>query len=58
MALPRPGDLVLRVHGQPAEGAALVALDHDRPLFAFAGLWRPWTGTRGTKAEPLLAMAG
>ncbi len=28
------------------------ALSEDRPLFAFAGLWRPWTGTRGTKAEP------
>ncbi len=23
------------------------ALAEDRPLFAFAGLWRPWTGTRG-----------
>jgi putative SOS response-associated peptidase YedK len=22
------------------------ALGPDRPLFAFAGLWRPWTGTR------------
>ena len=21
-------------------------------MFAFAGLWRPWTGTRGTKADP------
>lgn len=29
------------------------ALNEDRPLFAFAGLWRPWTGTRGTKAEPI-----
>ena len=29
------------------------ALGEDRPLFAFAGLWRPWTGTRGTKAEPV-----
>lgn len=28
------------------------ALNQDRPLFAFAGLWRPWTGLRGTKAEP------
>lgn len=28
------------------------ALGADRPLFAFAGLWRPWTGTRGTKADP------
>ena len=31
------------------------ALGEDRPLFALAGLWRPWTGTRGTKAEPLTA---
>lgn len=23
------------------------ALGEDRPPFAFAGLWRPWTGTRG-----------
>ena len=23
------------------------ALGPDRPLFAFAGLWRPWTGVRG-----------
>ena len=22
------------------------ALDDSRPLFAFAGLWRPWTGER------------
>jgi putative SOS response-associated peptidase YedK len=29
------------------------ALDESRPLFAFAGLWRPWTGTRGTKADPV-----
>ena len=28
------------------------ALNDERPLFAFAGIWRPWTGTRGTKAEP------
>jgi putative SOS response-associated peptidase YedK len=27
------------------------ALDETRPLFAFAGIWRPWTGARGTKAE-------
>src|SRR5262245_10131158 len=25
------------------------ALDDSRPLFAFAGLWRPWTGARGTR---------
>jgi putative SOS response-associated peptidase YedK len=29
------------------------ALDRDRPLFAFAGIWTPWTGTRGTKAKPI-----
>jgi putative SOS response-associated peptidase YedK len=29
------------------------ALSEDRPLFAFAGIWRPWTGTRGTKADPV-----
>jgi hypothetical protein len=22
----------------------------SRPLFGLAGIWRPWTGTRGTKA--------
>lgn len=25
----------------------------DAGLLAFAGIWRPWTGTRGTKARPL-----
>jgi putative SOS response-associated peptidase YedK len=30
------------------------ALSPERPLFAFAGLWRPWSGTRGTKAKPIL----
>ena len=29
------------------------ALSEDRPIFFFAGIWRPWTGTRGTKAEPV-----
>lgn len=29
------------------------ALGDDRPLFAFAGIWRPWTGTRGTRKEPV-----
>lgn len=27
------------------------ALDDSRPLFFFAGIWRPWTGTRGTNAD-------
>jgi putative SOS response-associated peptidase YedK len=25
----------------------------ERPLFAFAGIWTDWTGTRGTKANPV-----
>lgn len=29
------------------------SIDNNRPLFAFAGLWRPWTGRRGTKANPV-----
>jgi putative SOS response-associated peptidase YedK len=29
------------------------ALDERRPLFAFAGLWTPWRGVRGTKATPV-----
>jgi putative SOS response-associated peptidase YedK len=31
------------------------ALDPSRPLFAFAGLWRPWTGARETKSKPVEA---
>jgi putative SOS response-associated peptidase YedK len=31
------------------------ALGADRPVFAFAGIWRPWTGTRkGDTGEHLL----
>jgi len=29
------------------------ALEAGRPLFAFAGIWRPWTGVRGTKKAPV-----
>lgn len=29
------------------------ALNDNRPPFAFAGIWRPWTGTRGTKKNPI-----
>ena len=27
------------------------AHDEDRPLFAFAEIWRPWTGVRGPKCD-------
>lgn len=33
------------------------ALDDDRPLFAFAGLWRPWTGLRGKEQGEHLLFA-
>ncbi len=29
------------------------ALSPERPLFFFAGIWREWSGTRGTKADPV-----
>ena len=29
------------------------ALNEDRPLFAFAGLWTPWRGVRGPKSTPI-----
>jgi putative SOS response-associated peptidase YedK len=29
------------------------ALNEDRPLFAFAGLWTPWRGVRGPKSAPV-----
>ncbi len=28
-------------------------VDDSRPLFFFAGIWRPWNGTRGTKKDPV-----
>jgi putative SOS response-associated peptidase YedK len=47
-----PGDLVLRVRRhEAAEDTDWFALDEDRPLFAFAGLWTSWRGVRGPKAD-------
>ncbi|AMB43309.1 SOS response-associated peptidase family protein [Methylobacterium sp. AMS5] len=36
---------------KPRKTPVWFALDDDRPLFAFAGIWRPWKGVRGTKKE-------
>lgn len=36
---------------KPKKTPTWFALSEDRPLFAFAGIWRPWTGVRGTKGE-------
>ena len=36
---------------KPKKTTVWFALDDDRPLFAFAGIWRPWTGVRGPKRD-------
>lgn len=36
---------------KPRKTPVWFALDETRPLFAFAGIWRPWYGARGTKSE-------
>src|SRR5829696_8676118 len=38
---------------KPRKTPVWFALNKDRPLAAFAGIWRPWAGVRGTKAEPV-----
>lgn len=38
---------------KPRKTPTWFALNESRPLFAFAGMWCTWTGTRGTKAEPI-----
>ena len=36
---------------KPRKTPVWFALDEERPLFAFAGIWRPWTGVRGPKRD-------
>ncbi len=38
---------------KPRKTPTWFALDEERPLFAFAGLWTQWTGTRGPKSDPV-----
>lgn len=38
---------------KPRKTPTWFALSEERPLAAFAGIWRPWTGVRGTKANPV-----
>jgi len=38
---------------KPRKTPTWFALGQDRPLFCFAGIVSPWTGTRGTKAAPV-----
>jgi putative SOS response-associated peptidase YedK len=53
-SLHRPGDIVLRTRRHQARKTPKwFALDAERPLFAFAGLWTPWRGVRGPKSAPV-----
>jgi putative SOS response-associated peptidase YedK len=38
---------------KPRKTPTWFAIDESRPLVAFAGIWTEWTGTRGTKANPV-----
>lgn len=38
---------------KPKKTPMWFAMDDSRPLVAFAGVWTEWTGTRGTKANPV-----
>jgi putative SOS response-associated peptidase YedK len=38
---------------KPRKTPTWFALSDDRPLLVFAGIWTPWTGTRGTKVNPV-----
>lgn len=38
---------------KPRNTPVWFALSEDRPLCAFAGIWRPWHGVRGPKADPV-----
>jgi putative SOS response-associated peptidase YedK len=38
---------------KPKKTPTWFALGEDRPLFAFAGIWTKWDGTRGTIGNPI-----
>ncbi|MGO3933091.1 SOS response-associated peptidase [Rhodopseudomonas pseudopalustris] len=38
---------------KPKKTPSWFAFDERRPLAVFAGIWTPWNGTRGTKANPV-----
>lgn len=38
---------------KPKKTPTWFALNDDRPLFAFAGIWTTWHGTRGPKSAPV-----
>lgn len=38
---------------KPKKTQRWFALGEDEPMTAFAGIWRPWSGVRGTKKDPI-----
>ena len=38
---------------KPRKTPKWFAINEDRPLFAFAGLWTPWRSVRGPKSAPV-----
>lgn len=38
---------------KPRKTPTWFALNEDRPLFAFAGIWTQWKGVRGPKSAPI-----
>lgn len=38
---------------KPRKTPTWFALDESRPVFAFAGIWTSWSGTRGPKSNPV-----
>jgi hypothetical protein len=54
----RPGQQLRRVRAEPnpetkKKDVVWFALNDDRPLFAFAGIWTTFNGDRGTKSKPV-----
>jgi putative SOS response-associated peptidase YedK len=48
----RPAPFERKPHGEHGRAPALFALNDDRPLFVFAGIWTTFNGDRGTKSKP------
>jgi hypothetical protein len=44
------------IRRQRKKDVVWLALNDDRPLMAFAGMWTKFKGDRGTKSKPYLAL--
>jgi hypothetical protein len=47
------GQEARRKPGDEKKDVVWFALNEDRPLFAFAGIWTEYKGDRGTKSKPI-----